>query len=739
MPLKFNFILTIIFSSNLALAQIQKIELGKALSLKNSVDLYNPQLLSENKKIESLSKFKFHEIHLQWQECSKLGESNFDLHKDIQGWVARTWLHCLEEEGLKVNNVTKMEKALAKIEARWSQLVNGAWAEELTERYFDLRMFLAEKHLLAKKYSSALKQTEKLLLEQIVLKSDQQTKLYEKIGDIYQLLNKKDEALYAWQLGFSISKTSALNEKIQKAKGMTLEEAPKSSSELTGDDAEIAKRIDRALAAKDSISAIKDIVELYNHFPGSIITRKYNNKPFELYWALNGLPAQKALTELKKASPSRILSWAETLHQKADYSAALVLLEDLDDKFEGTIDLTKVLWLRGRSAHFVGNYDLALVNFQELIAHHQGSEESLDAYMRSGLVYLRKGDPQAAVSFFDKLLAKGDERYDLNARYWLYRSLLLTKSDRASSVGAELVDKYPLSYYGLKVTSELNKGKVEFRQTKEKAPTLVTDFFVSGDRKNIWNRFTKLAKYGWVGEAQVELSKLVLPDDPVMMVAWAQVLSAHQQYLTAIRLINAATEQAPELRRKEFLQPGFPNAFAGLYKAEADRYQLDAVLLKSLTRQESGFNLSAISRSSAMGLMQMIPGTAKEVAQKMGLKISIPDDMYRPEVNIPMGTYYINQMIEQFNGQIPFALAAYNAGPSRFKLWVNSRTEVQSLLQNPSQDPLSEIWFDEVPWRETSFYVKAILRNSVIYKMMDSGSYEMKANFWQDFAKKKTK
>ncbi|MNS96722.1 Soluble lytic murein transglycosylase precursor [compost metagenome] len=135
----------------------------------------------------------------------------------------------------------------------------------------------------------------------------------------------------------------------------------------------------------------------------------------------------------------------------------------------------------------------------------------------------------------------------------------------------------------------------------------------------------------------------------------------------------------------------------------------------------------------------MIPPTAQEVAKKLGLKIEIPGDMFRPEVNIPMGSYYLSSVMDQFKGQVPLALASYNAGPYRMKLWLDSRPETSALREKNSSAPLDEIWFDELPWNETSFYVKAILRNVMIYRLIDRGPYELNPVLWQDLLNKKAK
>lgn len=104
------------------------------------------------------------------------------------------------------------------------------------------------------------------------------------------------------------------------------------------------------------------------------------------------------------------------------------------------------------------------------------------------------------------------------------------------------------------------------------------------------------------------------------------------------------------------------------------------------------------------------------------LKINIPEDLFVPDINIRMGTYYIAKMIKQFGGNVPMGLAAYNAGPTRMQIFVKARPEVELLTKKPSSDAWDELWMDEVPWFETSFYVKAILRNTMMYKVLERSS-----------------
>jgi soluble lytic murein transglycosylase len=130
--------------------------------------------------------------------------------------------------------------------------------------------------------------------------------------------------------------------------------------------------------------------------------------------------------------------------------------------------------------------------------------------------------------------------------------------------------------------------------------------------------------------------------------------------------------------------------------------------------------------------MQMIPPTAREIADDLKLgKISLPDDLFDPNRNIQMGTHYVAKMLNQFKGHVPLALAAYNAGPTRVDRWMKSRPSLGGLETVRSSAPEFEIWVDEFPFSETSFYVKAILRNFLLYQIVEDGVLVAQEPLWK--------
>lgn len=733
-----------VLSTSVVGAQVHKVQVAKELPKAPSVDLYKVGGVSRKAKLAPLSQLKDYEIHLKWAECVNLAPQVFTQSKDVQGWVAVSWLRCLSESQKKIKNRANVDKALLALENHASLMSEGPWAAKLEKSYLEMKLEAVEAQV-ERKDKKAAAALDKMLSGRYALSRAQKAKAYQLLADLALHENDYAEAQFFYEAAQEQSDSKYLQERLEfiaKTKGASTVVPPTkpSSVEIGGEELKLEERLRSSLSQNDPISAIKDAVSILNDYPGSRAARRLKDKPLEIYGGLSEkLVKMKALSEMEEADGGRLLEWAQSLHRRADYVGAQALSMKAADKLSNSTSSTSALWVAGRSAHFLGQYDRALSVYNKLISYHAGTDEAAEALLRSALIYFRKQEYTNASALLERLLQQGRDRYDLIAQYWLVRSFQASKSDRAASAAAALMEKYPFSYYGLRLRSESQNGKLTWPEIKEAAPPLNDTFYVVGEQKSSWRRFKILSEAGWVGEAQDELGLMPFLKDPTLKVALAEKLVGRHQYVTAIRWINEAIEADPRLRREQFVKVGFPEAFAPLYQVEADRYGIDAVLFKSLTRQESAFNLTAISTSNALGLMQMIPPTAQEVARKLGLKIEIPGDMFRPKVNIPMGCFYISQMLDQFQGNVPFALAAYNAGPYRMKLWMEGRAEVSELLTRPSSAPLDELWFDELPWTETSFYVKAILRNVLLYRLSEKGHVQTNPVLWQDLLIKKAK
>ncbi len=141
---------------------------------------------------------------------------------------------------------------------------------------------------------------------------------------------------------------------------------------------------------------------------------------------------------------------------------------------------------------------------------------------------------------------------------------------------------------------------------------------------------------------------------------------ASRNILRLAGMDDAATMTAPVY----FNHIRFAPYFGELILPEAEAYGLDQLFLLSVVRQESLFEGFATSYASARGLMQVIPSTGEEIAGRLGWP---PDytsaDLYRPEVSVRFGTFYLDSQLDLFDGDPYAALAAYNAGPGNSIAW----------------------------------------------------------------------
>lgn len=148
----------------------------------------------------------------------------------------------------------------------------------------------------------------------------------------------------------------------------------------------------------------------------------------------------------------------------------------------------------------------------------------------------------------------------------------------------------------------------------------------------------------------------------------------------------------------------FPIPFHEHVKAASRQTSIDPHFVFAIAKQESAFNSDAKSPVGAMGLMQLMPTTAKETAKKAGL-VYRPQDLLQADKNINLGSRYLNQLLGSFSGNRILAAAAYNAGPSRVKKWMN---------KNEIKLPY-DVWIETIPYKETRFYVQNVLSFAVIY------------------------
>ena len=149
----------------------------------------------------------------------------------------------------------------------------------------------------------------------------------------------------------------------------------------------------------------------------------------------------------------------------------------------------------------------------------------------------------------------------------------------------------------------------------------------------------------------------------------------------------------------------FPLPYNGIIKKYAEKRKLPTSIIYTLMRSESAFIHDVRSSAGAMGLMQLMPATAKQTAKKIDYPYKSSRQLTDPETNIALGTAYLEEMLGKYDGNLIMAASAYNAGPHRVKRW---RPKTGCMP--------GEFWAETIPFTETRRYVRRALFYSVLYQ-----------------------
>jgi soluble lytic murein transglycosylase len=143
-------------------------------------------------------------------------------------------------------------------------------------------------------------------------------------------------------------------------------------------------------------------------------------------------------------------------------------------------------------------------------------------------------------------------------------------------------------------------------------------------------------------------------------------------------------------------------------------------LAYAVARQESEFNVAAMSGAGARGLLQLLPGTAKDVAKRNGLPYSQARLTTDAGYNATLGSAFLAEQLGRFQGSYVLTFAGYNAGPRRAQQWVDRYGDPRGKDIDTVVD-----WIERIPFAETRSYVQRVMENYQVYKMRLSGSFDI--------------
>jgi soluble lytic murein transglycosylase len=371
--------------------------------------------------------------------------------------------------------------------------------------------------------------------------------------------------------------------------------------------------------------------------------------------------------------------------------------------------------------------------FRELYRRYPKSRHADRAAWKAGWWSYRSGDFAETVNLFESAAANFP-RADYRPA-WLYWAARAREQMGEQTIAAAryrlVVGDYQNSYYGREAMKRLEARREPAVQRAVATERPVTS--VTSDTPGVPTDalIRALGAAGLYDDAlrEVQYAQRVWGDGPVLQAtsAWLR----HQQGLglkaterfTALRgAINTMRRAYPQFMAAggETLPPDvlriiFPLDYWPLIKKYSDLHKLDPYLIAALMAQESTFTAEIRSHANAYGLMQIIPGTGRRYARKLGIRFTTAS-LTNAETNVRLGTLYFKELIDRFGGA-HFALASYNAGEHRVARWLQ---ESPGLAQDE--------FIDSIPFPETQTYVKRILWTAEDYRRLYGGGILTPAN-----------
>jgi soluble lytic murein transglycosylase-like protein/tetratricopeptide (TPR) repeat protein len=384
--------------------------------------------------------------------------------------------------------------------------------------------------------------------------------------------------------------------------------------------------------------------------------------------------AIKALDDYAKVAPD------EALFRKADY------LSSLDRRDEAQSMMT------------------------QLVKKYPTSSYAGRAHMWLFQYHMNAGKPADAVN---AVAEAKDPDYLPVIRYW--RAHLAGTADE----GKLLVQESPYSFYAVRYFDEKSLEDQSLVSPLDvllqKAGTAV----VPGSWESRVSFLMKEGLYTWTFQELALVNALGNPG-PRALYYMASVYGDLRNYALSVRFAERVLSSRDysmftNEEMRQILRLAFPLAYQDIVRREAEKNGLDPLLVLALIRQESMFDPGAVSSARAIGLMQVIPPTARSIAKKVKTTTSTAK-LKNPEHNVHLGVWYLKHLIDLQSGSLVLALASYNWGASRVARYTST------LSDDIKKEEVALI--DLIPIGETRLYVKKVLFNYWMYRRIwgDLGS-----------------
>ena len=378
-------------------------------------------------------------------------------------------------------------------------------------------------------------------------------------------------------------------------------------------------------------------------------------------------------------------------------------------------EAAEALWLRARALEDAQRPVEAAAAYRVLATRYPKREVAGGALWRLGWHAYLKGDAREAAGHWGRLAdATGNRTYRLAALYWHARATEGVRGRVAATpLYAKVLAEAPRSYYGLLALPRVGDTTDAAPSANVKLPADPVEAIADDPG---FARVDLLRRLGLVESALEELEEVVAQatGDTVRLYGFSSAYVRDERYHLALRIFRRhfaglAASGDPELPRA-FWEMLYPFGWRSEVTDAAQRAGLDPFLVAAVVREESSYYPRALSRAGARGLMQLMPATARPMAEHRGLAFAGGELLDDPGANLEIGTAFLAGLLREFKDP-RLALAAYNAGPSRMRQWWQARRTSDL-----------EAFVEQIPFDETRQYVKRVMLSWEEYRRLYGGS-----------------
>ncbi|MBY0406939.1 MAG: lytic transglycosylase domain-containing protein, partial [Rickettsiales bacterium] len=342
----------------------------------------------------------------------------------------------------------------------------------------------------------------------------------------------------------------------------------------------------------------------------------------------------------------------------------------------------------------------------KLLAHHGQVEGQglADALWLQGWIKCEFQDnPRAAIHDFAEMYEK--VRYPVSkarAAYWAGRAAERSGDAQNAASWYAQAARHTTTFYG-QLAILKSQGAVEL--SLPSPPPMSESDKAEFERSDVGKAIRLAMKYDASSTANRLLNLIIENgDNEAEMAQLAELGHATGYPYLSVRAAKKALQQNVVLVKSGYPRPATPKSTG-----------LERPLTLAITRQESEFDPRAKSPSGALGMMQLLPSTAREVAKKHKYAYNVTK-LYDPSFNMTLGSLYLKRLIDSYDGSYVLAIGAYNAGPGNVRKWMQAFGTPENNIDKAVN------WIETVPFAETRNYIQRVLENLQVFRSLENGT-----------------